>query len=164
MAKADLTAQRLRELLDYDPETGNFTWRVGIGSRAKAGTAAGCKDHMGYFTIGIAGRCYRSHRLAWLYMTGSWPIHFIDHLDGNGENNAIANLRDVHTSINSQNQRHARCDNSHGFLGVSRSRSRWQARIMVDGARKYLGIFQTPEAAYAAYLTAKRALHPGGTL
>jgi hypothetical protein len=67
--------------------------------------------------------------------------------------------------MNQQNQRKARLDNKSGFLGVGRIGKRWQARISYPGGKDtYLGLFDTPELAHAAYLEAKRRLHPGGTI
>lgn len=164
MAKADLTAQRLRELLHYDPETGVFTWRVACRGTA-AGDVAGCVIDGGYIRITIDKRFHRSHRLAWLYMTGTWPANDIDHIDGNPSNNALANLRDVTRSVNLQNRRAAMGHNTtSGVLGVSSKRNKWRARIKVDGRHVSLGHFDTIEEAQAAYLEAKRAHHPGNML
>ena len=93
MAKSNLTPERLRELLHYDPESGFFTWLPYVGKRGRinAGDRAGCETgHKIY--IGIDGGIYRAHRLAWLYVHGEWPSLVIDHIDGNPHNNNIKNL------------------------------------------------------------------------
>lgn len=159
-----ITQQRLRELLSYDLETGVFRWLSSRGT-ARAGSVAGSPDSYGYLQTKIDRRCYLNHRLAWLYVHAEWPEEQIDHINGCRSDNRLANLRKVSASINQQNQRKARLDNKCGLLGVSSSGKRWQARISYPGGKDtYLGLFDTPELAHAAYLEAKRRLHPGGTI
>lgn len=159
----ELTAERLREVLDYDPDTGVFTRKVRTGN-VKIGDVAGSFNGKGYIRIGIDGRLHRAHRLAWLYVTGEWPKDQIDHINGDRGDNRLANLREVNNAENQHNLRKARADNTTGFLGVSPRYGKFRAYIMVDGKNKHLGCFPTPEAAHAAYLEAKRGLHPFGTL
>ena len=164
MAKADLTAQRLRELLNYSPETGKFTWAKTASPSAPAGSNAGsiCRK---YVRIRISGRDHKAHRLAWLHEFGEWPKHEIDHIDGDTQNNKIGNLRDVPKRMNAQNRRVAmKTNKSCGFLGVTASQGRWQASITTDRSKKFLGNFDTPEEAHASYIEAKRRLHPGCTI
>lgn len=157
-----LTAWRLRELLHYDPLTGVFTWVKDAGrwGRIKAGSVAGHQNSRGYMQIRVDERMYKAHRLAWLYMTGKWPEHQIDHISGVRHENAWCNLREATNSQNQQNVRKARSDNKCGLLGVSRDRDRWKAQIKIDGSNKSLGTFDTPEQAHAAYLEAKARMHP----
>lgn len=161
--KTKLTADRLRELLDYNPETGLLTWRV-TRAKGKKGAVAGGRDALGYVKIGIDGSDYRGHRLAWLHYYGEWPRDMLDHIDGDVTNNAIVNLRDVDTSVNQQNQRKAQRTNKSGLIGVSRKEKCSVARIKVGGEVRYLGAFGTDEEAHAAYLNAKRQLHAGCTI
>lgn len=159
-----LTAERLRELLAYDPGTGTFTWRVRSARRIKVGDAAGCDNGYGYLRIRIDGVEHKAHRLAWLYVNGLWPVSQIDHINGLRDDNRIGNLRDVSQSVNSQNLRSATAQNkSSGLLGVSwhKRDSRWVAQINIDGKKHHLGYFNTAELAYAAYLEAKREFHAG---
>jgi|SRR5262249_13953776 len=88
-----VTAERLREVLSYDPETGTFTWRVSGGGRRTSGVA-GHHDRAwkGYVCIAVDGRKYRAQRLAFLYMTGDWPPAQIDHINGDTSDNRWANL------------------------------------------------------------------------
>jgi hypothetical protein len=161
-----LTQARLKELLTYDPETGDFFWIANPRRRAlpegnKAGTtneSRGCRQ------IGINQRFYRSHRLAWLYMTGEWPKHEIDHIDGNPSNNCFSNLRDVPRGVNQQNIRKPLKNNSVGYLGVKKVNNRFAARLWANKVQHHLGYFATPEEAHAAYLIAKRRMHPGCTI
>lgn len=169
-----LSAEHLRSLLDYDPLTGDWTWRVDrktgrgagrlhIAAGSKAGTLSAEK---GYRKIGIDGRRYWAHRLAFLWMTGEWPAQHVDHIDGDGGNDAWQNLRDVSRSVNMQNRRHACADSASGILGVSfnKSRSKWVAQLTTGKQNKGLGYFDTAEAASQAYIAAKREHHPGNTL
>ncbi|MFC4924551.1 HNH endonuclease [Delftia deserti] len=164
----DISAERLRRLFHYDPETGIFT-RKFCGTRGRIGTKAGglhTSQGKRYRSINIDGRFFKLHRLAWLYVHGEWPKGVIDHIDGDGENNSLSNLRDVTPTINSQNIRAVRRRTLSGYLGVSWSSEKkaWFAYIKVDKKRQYLGYFDDPEVAHQAYLDAKRRLHPGCTI
>jgi hypothetical protein len=97
-------------------------------------------------------------------MTGRWPQFEIDHRNGIHDDNRWENLRDGTKSYNLQNQRKAHRNNKIGLLGVGKKRDGFQARIHLNGKTRYLGSFPTPELAYAAYLEAKRELHPGCTI
>ena len=163
-----LTVERLKEAVSYDPETGIFRWatfskftRLNI----KVGDECG-GIYNGYRIMHIAGKCYKAHRLAWFYMTGEWPVKFIDHIDGDRGNNRFANLRDSSNAANIQNQKGPRRDNTSGFLGVHymHKHRKWMAKIGVGGKRLYLGLHETPEMAYVVYLAAKRRLHEGCTI
>jgi hypothetical protein len=159
---SDITAERLRALLDYDPETGVFTWKVNRGGTAKVGEVAGGVDAYGYICIRVNQRAYKAHRLAWLYTHGGLPIDQIDHINGVRADNRLSNLREVNNQRNAENRRSAR--NVFGFLGVTRHRNRWKAQITVGGRAKYIGLFISPTEAHAAYLEAKRAMHEGCTI
>ena len=157
-----LTAELLRELLAYDPETGSFWWRVSRGNRAAGSGAA--SENFRCLSIKINGRNHKAHRLAWLYVHGEWPAGVIDHIDGNWRNNRLANLRDVTQLVNCQNRRTATRNNWAGLLGVRARKYGFDARIVVSGKSIYLGGFKTAEEAHTAYLQAKRQLHEGNTL
>lgn len=156
-----LTQSRLKELLDYEPETGIFRWKVARGA-ARVGGVAGYEMDAGYIQLSIGNKHYFAHRLAFLWMTGAWPEHEIDHIDGDRGNNRWANLRDVIRQENAHNIGTARCNSTCGFLGASWSRKRgmWQAKITVNRKTVWLGYFPTAEQAHAAYLKAKDELHP----
>ncbi len=160
-----MNAIELRKRVIYEPDTGIFVRAIG-SSRMKAGDVAGCINARGYVEFNVMGRLHKAHRLAWLYVYGEWPDGDIDHLDGNKSNNRIANLRVVSNRANSENRRSANRNNQTGLLGVRlhKSSGKYEARIRVNGKLSYLGLHSTPEAAHAAYITAKRGLHQGNTL
>ena len=162
-----ITAKRLRQLLHYDPQTGLFRWRVGRPGfrRDMDGQTAGYRESVGgRISVTVEYGVYRAHRLAWLYMTGRWPIGEIDHKDGDASNNRWTNLREVSRGVNQQNMRRPHKDNAAGFLGVVQRGDRFRASICVNRKRHYLGAYETPEAAHAAYVRGKRRLHEGCTL
>jgi len=172
MPKPELTAERLRELLHYDPETGVFTRACdslgGHGTQViarKGDIAGGICSKWGYRKISVAGHSYRANRLAWLYVTGRWPEGQIDHWNGIRSDDRFDNLRDVSQAVNLQNRRTASPQSISGILGVSPSKKgRWRAQISINNRNRFLGDFDNPQAAHEAYLTAKRKLHEGCTL
>lgn len=160
-----LTQDRLKAVLDYNPETGVFVWKEWRGGKAHAGTAAG-RLSRGYVGIGVDGRRYRAHRLAWLYVTGEWPADEIDHINGAKADNRWVNLRQADRSINNQNRVRAHRNNTTGVLGVRPmlGTTRFFASIRIRGRSIHLGTFDTTEQAHAAYLDAKRREHAGCTI
>jgi HNH endonuclease/AP2 domain len=158
--------ERVMEVLDYDPDTGIFRWKVRLSNSIHVGDIAGSPDGEGYLMIRLDNRYYKAHRLAWLYVHGAWPDDQIDHINTDPADNRIANLRQATQLLNKQNSRRSHRDSASRYLGVSwdRARSKWLAQICVNGQRKNLGRFDTEEAAYAAYLAAKAAIHPFSTL
>jgi hypothetical protein len=147
-----LTRARLRELLHYDRDTGEFRWWKRVGDEVQLGEKAG------YLDLCIDERWYQAHQLAWRYVTGRWCRPMIDRRDGDGTNNRWSNLRRATQSQNTANSRRPR-HNTSGYKGVSLRRSgRWRAIICNKGRWIYLGTFATPEAAHAVYLAAARKL------
>ena len=159
----ELTQNKLKELLHYDPETGVFTWRVRTSKSVHIGDLAGCLGN-GYVLIRLCSVLYLAHRLAWLYMEGRWPVDQTDHKNGIRSDNRWENLREASGSLNQQNQRKAHKSGTTRFLGVRCTGKRFQAQINLDGKQCYLGTYPTPELAHEAYRKAKRAMHPGCTI
>lgn len=158
MARNELTAERLREVLDYDFETGIFRWR-GCNPRGRpAGRVAGCVNNQGYIVIGVDYVMYQASRLAWLYVTGEWPKEMVDHKDLDPLHNWFSNLREASNSQNQMNKRRTR-ENQSGYKGVWFHAGRYTAAITTDGKPKHLGRFKTPEAAHAAYAAASLSEH-----
>lgn len=134
---------RLRELFDYDQETGVFTRRR---SRRKVGHVSWRKSRTPYLRINVDGSFHYAHRLVFLWMTGDWPQHEVDHIDRNGLNNSWANLRDVPRSVGCWNTGLSRL-NKTGVKGVIRTPTGWRA---FHGNRGIVGRFKTFEEACAA--------------
>ena len=155
-----LTRARLRELLHYDPKTGDFRWRKRFRNEVRTGDLAGCvhKQH-GHRCIHIEQRMYRQHRVAWFYMTGRWGRPTIDHRDGDVTNNRWNNLRRATWSQNNANRRRPQ-SNTSGYKGVyfCRSSGKWRASIRKNRRTIHLGVFPSPQAAHAAYVAAARKL------
>jgi len=145
-----LTAERLRHLLRYDPETGQFWWRY-PRSGININREAGYLSQINYRMIRVDQKLYLAHRLAYLYMTGEWPSEEVDHIDVDPSNNRWSNLR---AATRQQNQANTGARSPLGMKGVSRKRGRYRARISIDGKQVQLGTFATPEEARAAYVAA----------
>lgn len=152
-----LTQQELKELVYYDMETGCFTWLKSRGNTA-AGSSAGHHFKGGYVRLSLYRKFYMAHRVAWFYVTGSWPTGEIDHIDGDEANNAWGNLREATRSQNNCNKGPYK-NNRLGLKGVHQVCSgRFVAKIYINGTRKNLGSFDTPEEAHAAYCAAAKEL------
>jgi hypothetical protein len=146
--------------LQYEPETGKF-YRLKSARSVKAGDEAGCLNpSTQYWIIRVGGRSYRRGRLAWLYMTGRWPIAQIDHINGVKTDDRIENLREATNSQNALNKRRTR-QNTSGFKGVTwhKRTRRWHAQINIGGKNKYIGSFRSPEEAHDAYWRAAQDGH-----
>lgn len=151
-----LTAQRLRELLHYDPLTGVFTRLVRTSNSVQVGDRAGSQMSKGYRQVSVDGENHYEHRLAWLHYYGVWPQGEIDHRDRVRHHNWIENLRDATGTQNQGNQVELRSNNSTGFKGVSyhKKTRRYRAIITKRGKQVALGYFETPEQASKAYQAA----------
>lgn len=149
-----LTQERLKELLDYNPETGLFLRKIQTSWRSPVGAVAGRRDCVGYWLVSIDGSVYKAHRLAWLYVYGVWPVADIDHRDHDTGNNAIANLREATRSQNLAYRKKRSAANRLKGSEPSASGKKYRARIKVQGRQVHLGYFDTPESAHAAYCVA----------
>lgn len=154
-----LTAAILREVLSYNPETGEFRW-VKARRAVTVGSIAGGKYSNGYLRIKINETTYLSHRLAWLYMHGEWPASQMDHINGVRHDNRIVNLREATPGENQQNVS-AHRSNPSRRLGVTwdKRARKWRARIKINRKETYLGLFENIEDAVAARAKAKTTMH-----
>lgn len=178
MAKRQLPSPEvLRQLLRYDPETGNLFWKergpewfksdcyslevcAGRWNTKNAGKPALCCASEGYLVGKILGCRHSAHRVIWAIHNGYWPRNQIDHINGNGLDNRIANLREATASENQQNLP-IRKANREGFPGVSWhvAGGKWRATIRHKGKHYHLGLFEKITDAADAYRMAKRRLH-----
>lgn len=156
--EAALSQSTLHRLVLYHPITGEFTKTDGTAMRTSI-------DGRGCVKISIPNKGqFRAHRLAFLFMEGSWPEHYVDHIDGNPYNNAWSNLRRATQSQNQQNRRSPYKNNTTGKLGVCKIGPKFEARISIERTVVRIGMYDTVEEAHAAYVKVKRELHPFGEL
>jgi len=134
-----LTQARLKELLSYDPETGLWVWLCGHNK----GQIAGTINSKGHRQIYVDGKLQRSARLAWVYMTGSWPRNIVDHKNRVPDDDRWENLREATLSQNGFNRRAIT-----EFKGVQKRPS---------GSKYYLGTYDTAEEVHEAYIEAAKA-------
>lgn len=157
-----ISAEELRELVHYDQDSGVFTRLKRTSPKARAGVVAGGLTPEEYWRIGVDGRRYLAHRLAFLYMTGAWPEHDVDHINGVRTDNRWVNLRAATRSENNQNRGRLVAGTKSGLLGAhwSAGDSKWLARITINKKTHTLGRFASAIEAHAAYLAAKASIHP----
>lgn len=163
--KRRLTADEVRAILGYEPDTGVLRWKVKrYKTRIRPGDVAGCVTKpRGEVVIGIGsppGNQYKAHHLAWLIMTGEWPNQQIDHIDGDPSNNRWANLREATHSQNQHNRPRNR-NNTSEYKGVSfhRGSGKWFSMIRYGGNQHFLGAFNTAAEAGEAYRVASLKWH-----
>jgi len=163
--KINLTQERIRYLLDYNPETGLFRWKFRVDKGDKynkrwAGREASCYDAYGYKVIRIDSYLYKAHRIAWLYVYGQNPNYEIDHINLDKSDNRIYNLREATPHQNSSNSPR-KSNNTSGYKGVQfkKQNMKWQAIIQHKRKVKHLGFFNDPESAYEAYCKAAKEIH-----
>lgn len=146
--------QELLEIMDYDPETGIFVWSK-PRPKIQVGQRVGYKHYKGYLNTEILGKFYSLHRLAWFYVYGEWPSDQLDHINCQKDDNRIANLRLADPFKNQHNRPLGRMNTS-GFKGVRPIAGRFDAYITAHKKHYYLGRFDTPEQAHAAYTAAAK--------
>lgn len=167
--KALPSAEELRQLLTYEPETGKLLWkprpREMFGSQRAFSTWNARFAGREAFTARLAdgrrhgkiyGKSYVAHRVAWCMHLGRWPSQHIDHINGDPADNRIVNLRDVSQAENARNQRR-RKNNTSGCMGVywGSKEGKWRAKITQDGRTRHLGLFRCLTAAVAARKSAE---------
>jgi hypothetical protein len=155
-----ITQEYLKSLLNYDAETGIFTWLDSRNGKRKIGSVAGGDKGEGYLKIKIDGSNYFSHRLAWLYITGNFPDGEIDHKNNIRCDNRFNNLRVVTRMQNMKNYS-TPITNRSGKKGVSwcKASNKWKAQIQNSGKKVYLGVFSTINEAHIAYCEASKKYH-----
>lgn len=159
MFRNDLTAEYLREILHYEPDTGLFRWKTRTTRKDLEGKVAGSKVTDDYHGITIDGVKYAAHRLAWLYVHGQYPKDQLDHANGIRNDNRISNLRESTQSENMQNARHKRSGQFALGTTYRKNVKKWAASIKINGDKKNLGCFDTQEEAHQVYVAAKLKYH-----
>lgn len=156
-----LSAERLKQVLRYDPDTGEF-FNVCSGRKRVIGAKAGSVSRDGYVKLCIDRQIYFGHRLAWLYTHGRFPTKFIDHINRNRQDNRIANLRECDYADNQHNS--IKPKKAGRLVGAFKRNKRhplsWYSEIRVNGKDHFLGNFATELDAHRAYMDAKQRLHP----
>jgi hypothetical protein len=157
MATDLITQERLQSLLAYDPDTGEFRWRVDRTGGTKAGDRAGSFDSEGYLVMRVDGRYYRGHRLIWLYVHGQWPKHHLDHINGKPSDNRLSNLREATPAQNGFNRK-LDPRNKAGYTGITwcTKSQKWRADIGENGRLIRLGRFRNLDDAIVARKAAER--------
>jgi hypothetical protein len=152
------TQSRLRELFNYDAQTGILTRRK-RAAMMPAGSVVGTINHNGYRNVRADGRMYSAHRLIWVYQYGELPRE-IDHINGDGSDNCLANLRECTRSENNMN-RDANRTNTSGIRCVTwrATRQTWVAIVRLNGKTAYESEFKNIEDARTAVTSARRTLH-----
>jgi len=161
MRPSESELECIKASLSYDPETGEFRWMVrGLRDSKRIGALAGRRPGKAslYSTIKLNRKSYKAHRLAWYLHYGVWPTKMLDHINRNGHDNRIANLRLSTCSENNQNRSSKRTINP--LKGAYRMKDgKWLSCIQRNKISKYLGTFNTPAEAHTAYVAAARELH-----
>lgn len=161
MAKVTrLTHERLLQVLDFDPVTGAFVWKVAVSNRVKVGSRAGVfHPASGGRYLSVDGEKFMAHRLAWFYVNGAAPAQDIRPIDGDYDNCAISNLVEV-SRVQLQHMRSTISTNTSGHQGVSAAKNgKWQSKITWNYRQISLGAnFDTAEEAGQAYQVALESL------
>lgn len=159
-----MSGDELNQILSYNKETGEFSWRVKKnGMKDTVGTISSS----GYKCIGISGKIYKAHRLAWLYTHGVLPKGVIDHINGDKTDNRINNLRDVSSKVNSQNMKRSKNNNSISTIpGVYQEKRslRYRVKLKIDGKQKHFGNYITKEEAESVCIEMRRKYYIGNKI
>jgi len=154
-----ITQEELKEILNYNPDTGIFTW-IKSDRYGWVGKSPKMRTGRRYIEILAKGKLYKAHRLAWLYVYGEFPQNELDHINNNTEDNRISNLREATRFENTRNTR-TPSTNKSGYKGVyfNEVNNRWVAQISCNGIQYYLGSFCVKEQAAEAVRAKREELH-----
>jgi len=171
--RSDVTVEQVRQILDYNPETGVLTWKnkpremfttdrqfKTWNTRFSGKEAGNANGANGYRNVGVLGVLYLAHRIIWMHYYGEWPNE-VDHINHDRYDNRISNLQEAVRTTNMQNSSLS-VNNTSGFNGVQFRRGKWLAVIGVNNRRIQLGTFSNFNDAVAARIAANKdhKFHP----
>lgn len=139
-----VTQERLKELVSYNPATGEFVWnrRKKGRQRGKVGAKLGRLGPYGYWQLTLDHKEYKAHRLAWLYVYGKWPDNQIDHINGDRLDNRIANLRDATHAQNLHNSKRSKANTSGAkYVYWDKRREKWLVQICHNNKQHHIGFY-----------------------
>ena len=147
-----ITQDEIKSVLNYNPDTGDLVWSDCLYNQIRKGKIAGNPTKLGYRDVMYKGKTYKAHRLIWLYVYGEFPDLQIDHIDCNGLNNRLSNLRLCTQFQNKLNSAKPKTNTS-GYKGVcwQKRLQKWQTRCVANGKRIHLGYFTDKEEANKVY-------------
>jgi hypothetical protein len=157
----EIPIDTLRELLEYNPETGTMVWKVARSNRVKAGKElTNTSPSTGYMRVRVNKKLMVVHRVAWALATGAWPKGVIDHINGIKTDNRLCNLRDVTRADNCLNRAGTQTNKKIGDLGVffDKRRGTWYAQICRHGKTQHLGVFASQQEASFAVAKARKSI------
>jgi hypothetical protein len=154
-----ITQQELKEILNYDKDTGIFTWKIATSNRVYVGKEVSSKRNTGYISIGIKNKDYLVHRLAWLYVYGYLP-KYIDHINSIRADNRIENLREVTKTQNNQNSV-IRKNNTSKVKNVAwhKQCKKWHVSLCVNNKRISFGLYDDLDLASLVAQEARNKYH-----
>ena len=157
-----MSQEYLKELITYDPDSGEVRWKVKKSGNTKIGDIVGRTKTDGYRGVTIDRKEYCLHRIIWMFVYGYFPSVVLDHINGVKGDNRLCNLREATFSQNNQN-RGMMSNNTSGYRGVCwiKSNRKWRASISIKGKPKHIGLYSTKEEAFEAYLVAIKNIDDG---
>ena len=148
------TGSLIEQLIRVKPETGEIFKITESGQ-----TPLGSRTSNGYVKICLGKKFRpRAHHVVWMWAHGYWPKAEIDHINGNRDDNRIANLREATVTQNRTNRR-IQSNNKCGHKWVSSHQGKFRAEIRKNGRRIYSSSHDTPEEAHAAACLAAKSIH-----
>jgi HNH endonuclease len=160
MTEQILTQEKLKTLLQYDPDTGVLIWRTKPSRGVKAGRIAGTPTSEGYIALQINKQKMYAHRAIWLYVHGVWPSEEIDHINRIRNDNRLCNLRLANRLENSHNTRkHDKSLLGHKGVAWHNRNKKWQVQMRFCGKSYYVGQFLNLQDAIQARLQAETKLY-----
>ena len=155
-----ITQERVKELFNYNENTGDLTWKVSLSHRVRVGSLGGYLNSRGYRVVRVEHKNYAYHRFIWLWWHGYMPENLIDHRDKDRSNNKIDNLREVSNSCNLQNTGNP-ITNTSGVKGVCwvSERSKWFVALQYQGRAIRGGYFKDFKEAVSMRLAIEQCVN-----